>query len=488
MSYFKKVRVRIAPSPTGDPHVGTAYVALFNYVFAKKHGGDFLLRIEDTDQVRAKSSSEAMIMKSLRWLGVEWDEGPDKNSSCGPFRQSERTAIYREHTEMLLKSKSAYHCFCTAERLDGVRAKQRVAGVTTAYDRHCRDLSAGEVAGFLAKSIPYVVRLKMPTTGMTSFVDEIRGVVEIENSRMDDQVLLKSDGYPTYHLANVVDDHLMEISHVIRAEEWINSTPKHVALYEAFGWERPKFAHLPLLRNADKSKISKRKNPVALTYYQRAGILPEALLNFLGNMGWNYGNDVEFFTVEEMMAKFEFKDIHLGGPVFDTVKLTWMNQHYMHKMSEASFVDYVRNEIFSTEYLKALKPFVLERMSRFEQFVGNNMFFFNGALDYSDVEIIPKGKTDVEIMDMLTGLVEKLDDLYEWEHERLKAVIEAYKDEIAWKPKDVFMTLRMVATGRKDSPPLFESLELIGREMTRFRFRDCAQKLASGTGFKKPAV
>ncbi len=479
MSYFKKVRVRIAPSPTGDPHVGTAYVALFNYVYAKKHGGDFLLRIEDTDQVRAKSSSEAMIMRSLRWLGLEWDEGPDKGGSCGPYRQSERTAIYREHADLLIKSGHAYRCFCTAERLDAVRAQQREAGVTTAYDRHCRGLKDSEVEDQLKKGQPHVIRLKMPVSGVTSFVDEIRGVVEIENDRLDDQVLLKSDGYPTYHLANVVDDHLMKISHVIRAEEWINSTPKHVVLYDAFGWEKPKFAHLPLLRNADKSKISKRKNPVALTYYQRAGILPVTLMNFLANMGWSFGDDVEFFTIEEMMKKFDFKDIHLGGPVFDTVKLTWMNAHYMHKMSTDQFVNFVRNEIFTDDYLRALKPFVLERMSRFEQFVDNNSFFFNGALDYRGAEIIPKGKSTSDIMGMLSGLVEKLDDLYDWEHERIKAVIEAYKDEIGWKPKDIFMTLRLVVTGRKDSPPLFESMELIGREMVRFRMRDCIQALAT---------
>ncbi len=481
MSYFEKVRVRIAPSPTGDPHVGTAYVALFNYVYAKKYGGDFLLRIEDTDQVRAKSSSEAMIMKSLSWLGLQWDEGPDRGGPCGPYRQSERTAIYREHSDMLLKSGHAYRCFCSAERLDAVRAKQREAGVTTAYDRHCRELSAADVEGNISKGQPFVTRLKMPVSGVTSFVDEIRGVVEIENSRMDDQVLLKSDGYPTYHLANVVDDHLMKISHVIRAEEWINSTPKHVVLYDAFGWEKPKFAHLPLLRNADKSKISKRKNPVALTYYQRAGILPVTLMNFLANMGWSFGNDVEFFSIDDMMKKFEFKDIHLGGPVFDTVKLTWMNAHYMHKMSEDQFIRFVREEIFTEDYLRALKPFVLERMTRFEQFVDNNAFFFNGTLDYRGVEIVPKGKTPADIMGMLSGLVERLDDLYEWEHERLKAVIEAYKDEIAWKPKDIFMTLRLVVTGRKDSPPLFESMELIGREMVRFRMRDCVQKLSTET-------
>lgn len=479
MSYFKEVRVRIAPSPTGDPHVGTAYVALFNYVFAKKNNGKFLLRIEDTDQVRAKSSSESMIMQSLRWLGLTWDEGPDRPGPFGPYRQSERTSIYREHTDMLLKSGHAYRCFCSAERLESVRAKQREAGVTTAYDRHCRDLRASEVEEQVRKQTPHVVRLKMPLSGMTSFTDEIRGVVEIENTRMDDQVLLKSDGYPTYHLANVVDDHLMKISHVIRAEEWINSTPKHVVLYDAFGWEKPKFAHLPLLRNADKSKISKRKNPVALTYYQRAGVLPEALVNFLANMGWSFGNDVEFFTVEDMVRKFDFKNIHLGGPVFDTVKLTWMNQHYMHKMTEDRFVDYVRNEIFSETYLRQMRPYVLERMSRFEQFVDNNVFFFNGALDYSGLEIIPKGKTQQEIATMLTGLVERLDDLYEWEHERLKAVTEAYKDEIGWKPKDVFMTLRLAVTGRKDSPPLFETMGVVGREMVRFRLRDCAQKVLS---------
>ena len=479
MSYFKEVRVRIAPSPTGDPHVGTAYVALFNYVFAKKNQGKFLLRIEDTDQVRAKSSSEAMIMQSLRWLGLTWDEGPDKPGPYGPYRQSERTAIYREHTEILIKTGHAYRCFCTAERLEAVRAKQREAGVTTAYDRHCRGLSAADVEANMRKQLPHVVRLKMPVSGVTSFTDEIRGLVEIENTRMDDQVLLKSDGYPTYHLANVVDDHLMKISHVIRAEEWINSTPKHVVLYDAFGWEKPKFAHLPLLRNADKSKISKRKNPVALTYYQRAGVLPEALVNFLANMGWSFGNDVEFFSVDDMVKKFEFKNIHLGGPVFDTVKLTWMNQHYMHKMTEDRFVEYVRNEIFSESYLRQMKPYVLERMSRFEQFVDNNFFFFNGALDYAGLEIIPKGKTPQEISTMLTGLVEKLDDHYEWEHERLKAVTESYKDEIGWKPKDIFMTLRLAVTGRKDSPPLFETMGIVGREMVRFRLRDCAQKVLS---------
>ncbi|MCX6117052.1 MAG: glutamate--tRNA ligase [Proteobacteria bacterium] len=480
MPYLDQVRVRIAPSPTGDPHVGTAYVALFNYIFARKHGGKFLLRIEDTDQVRAKASSEEMIIRSLKWLGLNWDEGPDIGGDFGPYRQSERTAIYKKHADLLVEQGKAYPCFCTAQRLDEVRAVQKAEGRSIlGYDRHCRDLTKDDVKQKKESGIPYVIRLKMKLDGMLGFFDELRGQVEFEAHRMDDQVLLKSDGYPTYHLANVVDDHLMKISHVIRAEEWISSTPKHTALYEAFGWEQPKFAHLPLLRNADRSKISKRKNPVALTYYQRAGFLPSALLNFLANMGWSYGNDIEVYSLQAMQEKFELKDINLGGPVFDIVKLTWMNQLYMHQMTEDEFVTHLRGNIFTDSYLRSLKPLVLERMNRFEQFVDNNSFFFNGALDYKGVEIVPKGKTSSDVVAMLDGLLEKLDDLYEWNHDSIKITVDTYKDAIGWKAKDVFMTLRLIATGRKDSPPLFESLEIVGREMVRFRIRDCMQFLKS---------
>lgn len=478
-SGFGKIRVRIAPSPTGDPHVGTAYIALFNYVFAKKHAGDFILRIEDTDQVRARSSSEAMILDSLRWLGLDWNEGPDKGGKYGPYRQSERTAIYREHADQLLANGQAYRCFCNAERLTEVRNQQRQQGLTTGYDRHCRNLSESEVQRQLDDGIPHVIRLKMPTDGITRFVDELRGELEFENHRIDDQVLLKSDGFPTYHLANVVDDHLMEISHVIRAEEWISSTPKHVMLYRAFGWAEPKWCHMPLLRNSDRSKISKRKNPVSLSYYRRAGILPGALVNFLGLMGWSFGDDIEIFSVDEMTERFDFKGINLGGPVFDLVKLTWMNQMYMQKMDDQAFVDHLRNEVFSPDYLRQLKPLVLERMTRFEQFVDRNAFFFNGALDYAGLQIIPKGKSADELAVMLGQLVERLDDLYEWDAVHLQELIEAHKSEIGWKPKDYFLTMRMILTGRKDSPPLFETIAVLGREMVRFRVRDYLNYLAA---------
>lgn len=470
-----KFRVRIAPSPTGDPHVGTAYVALFNYVFAKKHGGEFILRIEDTDQSRAKPSSEQQILESLKWLGLDYDEGPGKGGDYGPYRQSERLAIYKEHVERLIQNKSAYYCFCTSERLTELRDSQKSKGETTRYDRHCCGLSEDEVQAKLKEGVPHVIRLKIPDEGATHFMDELRGKVEIDNERLDDQVLLKSDGFPTYHLANVVDDYLMGISHVIRAEEWISSTPKHVILYKLLGWPEPKWVHLPLLRNSDRSKISKRKNPVSITYYKRAGILPEALVNFLALMGWSFGNDREIFTLPEMIDVFDFKNFSLGGPVFDQVKLTWLNQHYMHKMSEQRFVDYIRDEIFSEEYLKRLKPIILERMSKFEQFIDNNSFFFNGALDYTHVPVVPKSKEPSEVRKMLKSLLETLDELYEWDAATLDKTLKEFKDKIGWKPRDLFMTVRMIATGRKDSPPLSESLEILGREIVRFRIRNAMQ-------------
>ena len=468
----REVRVRIAPSPTGDPHVGTAYTALFNYVFAKKNKGKFVLRIEDTDQTRAKSSSEAMILTSLKWLGLAWDEGPDTGGKFGPYRQSERLPIYKEHSEKLIANGTAYFCFCTAERLDEVRARQKAEGLTTRYDGYCRELSKSDVEAKLKAGEKHVVRLKVPASGTVKFNDMLRGELEFDVDRIDDQVLVKTDGFPTYHLANVVDDYLMQISHVIRAEEWISSTPKHVLLYRAFGWDAPEFCHLPLLRNADKSKISKRKNPVSLSYYKRAGILPTTLVNYLGMMGFSFGDDKEIFSLDEMTEVFDLKKISLGGPVFDVAKLTWLNQHYIQKMSADDFVDFVRDEVFSRDYLLALRPLLQERITRFEQFVDNFSFFFNGALPYEGMDILPKGKDATSLRLMLSELVELLDELYDWNQTAIHDLMNAHRERIGWKPKDYFMTVRLIATGRKDSPGLAESLEQIGREMVRFRIRN----------------
>jgi glutamyl-tRNA synthetase len=315
------VRTRIAPSPTGDPHVGTAYVALFNYAFAHKHGGAFVLRIEDTDRERSQPASERMIFEALRWLGLDWDEGPDKGGPHGPYRQSERSAIYREHAERLIENGHAYPCFCTRERLEALRSEQKQQKLPLGYDGHCRGLARDEAARRRADGETHVVRLAMPKDGDCVVTDLLRGEVRFPYAQIDDQVLIKSDGFPTYHLANVVDDHLMQISHVIRAEEWLSSLPKHVELYRAFGWAPPVFCHLPLLRNADKSKISKRKNPVSLNHYRRAGFLPEALLNYLALMGFTMPDEREEFSVSELVETLELERISLGGPIFDLDKL-----------------------------------------------------------------------------------------------------------------------------------------------------------------------
>ena len=284
-----KVRTRLAPSPTGDPHVGTAYQALFGYVWAKANGGDFILRIEDTDRERSTDSSEKAILESLRWIGLDWDEGPDKGGHCGPYRQSDRLSIYREHIDRLLEEGHAYPCFCSKERLDQVRARLvEEKAPNRGYDRHCRSIDPAEAKKRIEAGEEYVIRMKVPLEGECVFTDLLRGEIRKDWASIDDQVILKADGYPTYHLAVVVDDHLMEISHIIRGEEWINSVPKHVLLYSFFGWELPVFCHLPLLRNPDKSKLSKRKNPTSINYYRRAGFLPEAMLNYLGMMGSSF--------------------------------------------------------------------------------------------------------------------------------------------------------------------------------------------------------
>ena len=295
------VRVRVAPSPTGDPHVGTAYQALFNYAFARQNGGKFILRIEDTDQARSTRESEQMILDSLGWLGLSWDEGPDVGGPHAPYRQSERLPIYREHVDELLSAGRAYRCFCTKERLDAMRAENRDKKVFPGYDRRCRDIPAEESKTSAEADETFVVRMKIPIDGDCVMHDLLRGEIKKDWASVDDQVILKSDGFPTYHLANVVDDHLMEISHVIRGEEWINSVPKHLKLYEYFGWEPPVFCHLPLLRNndANKSKLSKRKNPTSINYYRRAGFLPEALVNFMGMFGWTRAEGEEKFTLDE---------------------------------------------------------------------------------------------------------------------------------------------------------------------------------------------
>lgn len=469
---FDQVRVRIAPSPTGDPHVGTAYVTLFNYVFAKKHGGKLILRMEDTDQVRAKASSEKQIITSLKWLGLKWDEGPDCGGDYGPYRQSDRKHLHRKHVDELLANGSAYRCFCTAAELAVLREEQKKEGLKTAYNKKCRNLDKAAIEKNIAAGKPFVVRMKIPESGVTIFTDQIRGKIEIANDLIDDQILIKSDGFPTYHLANVVDDHLMKVSHVIRAEEWISSTPKHVLLYKAFGWDIPEFIHLPLLRNTDRSKISKRKNPISIDFYRRKGVLPKALLNFLALMGWSYGNDQEIFSLEDMISRFDIKDVNLGGPIFDLKKLTWMNQQYLQKLSGEDFVSYLRTEVFSEEYLGKLFQVIAERIETFDQFVEKSSYFFGPPAQVPFDEVCPKTRDKDQLVMMLSGLLELLDDQYVWEMVHLQEILDQHRNAIAWKAGEYLVPIRMILTGRKDSPPLSKTIEILGREIARQRLRD----------------
>jgi len=475
------VRTRIASSPTGDPHVGTAYVALFNYAFARQNEGSFILRIEDTDRGRSTVESEAMILEALSWLGLEWDEGPDVGGPHGPYRQSERTEIYREHVDRLVDSGAAYPCFCTRERLETLRAEQKAAKQQFGYDRHCRGLDRDDARRRIDAGEAHVIRLAMPTSGDAVAHDLLRGEISIANAQVDDQVLLKSDGHPTYHLANVVDDHLMEITHVIRAEEWISSLPKHIRLYEAFGWTPPVFCHLPLLRNADRSKISKRKNPVSLDHYRQTGVLPEALLNYLALMGWTMSDERDQFTLAEFIAELGLDDISLGGPVFDLEKLRWLNGKYIRDLSLDEFLERLRGGVLSDDYLLRVLPLVQERVDTLADFVPYAEFFFVDEVTYDPTalaKMVAKNHTAPQTAKAFRLLLENdLDPILEWNAENIEAAVRGFCDDNDWAPKELFMPVRVALTGRTATPPLFETMEVLGKARCRSRLRRAIETL-----------
>ncbi|MEM9455771.1 MAG: glutamate--tRNA ligase [Myxococcota bacterium] len=469
--------VRIAPSPTGDPHVGTAYIALFNYAFARRHGGRFVLRIEDTDQERATPGSEEAILASLRWLGLGWDEGPDVGGAHGPYRQSERLEIYREHIDMLLASGHAYVCTCTRERLDALRQQQMKDKVRLGYDGHCRDLQRARDSGE-----PYVVRLRVPAEGKTVVHDQLRGPVEFDHAQIDDQVLLKSDGFPTYHLANVVDDHLMGVTHVIRGEEWLTSTPKHVLLYQAFGWEPPQWHHLGLLRNVDKSKLSKRKNPVSITHYREQGYLPQTFLNFLATLGFSMGEDRERFSLQEMIDAFEWSKVSPGGPVFDVRKLEAFNADDIRALSEAQLHERIVADVLDPERIRGMIRLAHERIVRLDDFIPYVSFFFGGSVDYAPVlpKLKLKKRTFAEAAKIIKVFIEEIEkdpQARAFGPEGLEAFARAFGERHEWKPRNLFTLLRVGATGRSAAPPLFDTLALLGKDRVRMRLREFAAAL-----------
>ena len=466
-------RVRIAPSPTGDPHVGTAYIALFNYALAKQQGGQFVLRIEDTDQARSTSESEQAIFDSLNWLGLNWDEGPDIGGPKGPYRQSERLGIYSEYAQQLVDSGHAYWCTCTTERLAALREQQKEAKTSFGYDGHCRNRSQEEVQSEIQQGASAVIRLKTPQDGDTTFEDLLRGPINIGNKEIDDQVLLKADGFPTYHLANVVDDHLMEITHILRGEEWISSTPKHILLYEAFGWTPPIYVHLPLLRNADKSKVSKRKNPVSLDFFKQAGYFPDALVNFLGLMAFTFEDETEVFSLDEFVQNFEPKRISLGGPVFDLQKLDWLNGIYFReKRSDEQVLAYIQEQLFGDDYLRAIVPLVKERINKSSDFVDYADFFFSDEIEFDASVMMLNGHSKKESGKLWDKLIGALEAETRLTTEGIETVLKAFMAEKGLKPKQIYFPMRMMLTGKKGSPPLFETMEVLGKERVRTRMRN----------------
>jgi len=477
------VRTRVAPSPTGDPHVGTAYIALFNYCFARSHGGQFLLRIEDTDQARSTRQSEDAILASLRWLGLSWDEGPDVGGPHGPYRQSERSAIYAAHAQQLIDAGHAFKCFCTDERMNAVRAEQKTAGGYQGYDGHCISLTPDAIAELEAAGQPSVVRMKVPRDGTCVVKDRLRDDIEIGWEQVDMQILLKSDGLPTYHLANVVDDHLMGITHVLRGEEWISSAPKHLLLYKYFGWEAPELCHLPLLRNPDKSKLSKRKNPVSILYYERMGFLPEALLNYLGQMAWSMPDGEEKFTLATMAERFDLDRISLGGPVFDLDKLRWLNGRYVREdLDDQTFADRAAAWALNRDFMQRLVPLVRPRVQTFSELADVAGFFFRGRLGLTRDQLTFK---KLEPEDVLRGLVFaqwRLDALRTWDAATLDDTLRQTAELFGYKLRDFLKPLFVAVSGSEVATPLFETMEILGPDMTRARIREAIDALTDGKG------
>ncbi|MFN0065435.1 MAG: glutamate--tRNA ligase [Chlamydiales bacterium] len=481
---MKPVRVRIAPSPTGDPHVGTAYMALFNYIFARHHKGKFILRIEDTDQSRSRPEYEENIYKALRWCGLTWDEGPDCGGPHAPYRQSERSDIYKKFAYELLEKGHAYKCFATPQEL----AEMREVNKTGGYDRRYRNLSSQEIAEREKAGQPFVIRLKVPLTGECLFEDKIKGRITFPWADIDDQVLLKSDGFPTYHLANVVDDHLMEISHIIRGDEWISSTPKHVLLYQLFGWDIPEYLHMPLLLGTDGKKLSKRKNPTSIFYYRDCGYLPEAFLNFLTLMGYSMPDDQEIYSLDAIVQAFDASRIGKSGAIFDLKKLDWINQHYLvHNIPQEKLWERIKEWGFRDEFMAKLMPLCHTRIKTFSEFIELFDFLFISHLPLTEELLTQKKIPPNDAACLLQAMIWSLEEQEDWSAKGLEKASHEVALFFGLHHKKVVMALLFASVmGKTQGPPFFASAELLGKERTRARFLNAIHFLG-GISNKKSA-
>ena len=465
-------RVRFAPSPTGYLHVGGLRTALYNYLFAKRNNGTFVLRIEDTDRNRFVEGAVENLIKALKWAGLYFDEGPETGGDFGPYMQSQRLDIYKKYADELIEKGKAYYCFCTPERLKALKEEQEKQKLPQAkYDKLCLHLTKKEVENKLASGTPKVVRLNVEGNHTIKFDDIIREHVEFESNNVDDQVLIKSDGYPTYHLANVVDDHLMKITHVIRGEEWLSSTPKHVLLYDAFDWERPIFAHLPLLLNPDRSKLSKRQGDVAVEDYRDKGFLKDALVNFVALLGWNAGDDREFYYIDELIKSFSLERVNKAGAVFDLQKLNWLNAEHLRKKSSSELLADLRIEIqksifksqnFSDDYLSQIIDTMKERVSFIKEFIDTCTYFYEVPSEYEQKSV--EKNWNPETPEHLNKLKEEFASLNNPTKEDFETALSKVSEELNVGKGKLIHPLRLAVSGQSTGPGMFDLLFILGKD------------------------
>jgi len=472
---FENCRLRFAPSPTGYLHIGGARTALFNWLLAKKYNGAFILRIEDTDRERYVADSVEQIINSLKWLGIDWAEGPDIGGAYGPYYQSQRLEIYKKYAEQLVADGHAYYCFCSADRLEQMREDQKRKGIPTHYDRRCRELKADKVKELLDSGATAVIRLKVPLVGACKFFDLIRDEVSIPYNNVDDQVLIKSDGFPTYHLANVVDDHLMKITAVIRGEEWLMSTPKHLLLYSYLGWQPPQYAHLPLLLNTDRSKLSKRQGDVAVSDYMKNGFLPEAVMNFIALLGWNPGDEREFFSAQELIQAFDISHCGKSGSVFDIKKLRWMNGMYIRalkKNAPEKLADLlkpillnadVKSEFLTAEKMQLIIKMLGDSIETLNDILNFKSLLFDDNLDFSKPEFKEILTTEkfLKLKEILISEFKKIENLTE---QNMLSIIKIIQQSVGIKGKELYSLLRLAISAELEGPDLGALLLFLNKE------------------------
>ncbi len=472
------IRTRLAPSPTGDPHIGTLFQALFDYVFAKANKGKFIVRIEDTDQNRLVEGAQEALFKSLDWLGLTPDESVIHGGKYGPYKQSERLDIYQKYAKQLVEAGHAYPCFCSSERLDQVRKDKQKNGLPPMYDKKCRDLDSKE-ATKKAITTSHVIRMKVPQDQTIIVDDLIRGQIKFDSNIVDDQIILKSDGFPTYHLAVVVDDHLMKITHMVRGEEWISSAPKHVLLYQYFDWQSPKFIHTPLLRNPDRSKLSKRHGHASVDWYIKTGYLKEAVINFLATRVWNHPKGLEIFDIKELINNFKFKDLHIQGPIADIDKLNWINGQWIRKLSQPEILSRLKSfksKDLPDSLLKEIWPLIKERIEKLSDLKDLTDYFVHPPKLNLRAILKESKMSPQDTADYLKKVHTTINSLSAWSVESLEESLHQLQKDLRLKPRPAFMTLRLSLTGRSATPPLFDTIYLIGKTKTIDRLEH-AQKI-----------